>query len=128
MVGMQRNKRKFWYALRTGSEDILSDDGYKIGQKTKYGKVQSDKAAISEGAGNAVLTRFGVDTPTTRTIGPLGLDCKIDAFSKIWIDSDPNPGRNGMATKANDYVVSDVRRSLNHVMVVVRKVNDGVTT
>lgn len=126
MVGMQRNKKRFWYALRVGTEDLLSDDGYKIGQRTLYGEIQEKKAAISEGAGNAVLTRFGLDTPNTRVIGPLDADCPIDAFTKVWIDTDPKPDENGHATTPNDYVVSDVQRSINHVMVVVRKTNNGV--
>lgn len=127
MVGMQRNKKQFWYALRVGSEDLLSKDGHKIGQRTLYGEIQEKKAAISEGAGNAVLTRFGLDTPNTRVIGPLDADCPIDAYAKVWIDTYPNPDENGQATTPNDYVVSDVQRSINHVMVVVRRTNNGAS-
>ena len=71
------------------------------------------------------MTRFGLDTPNTRVIGPLDADCPIDAFTKVWIDTDPKPDENGQATTPNDYVVSDVQRSINHVMVVVRKTNNG---
>lgn len=125
MRGMRKNQRKFWYALREGQEDIITPDGYKAGRKAVYGPIIEQKAAISEGNGNSILTRFGLDTSNTRTIGPLKIDCPINAFTQIWIDQDPAIDEHGNPTKPNDYVVSDVRKSLNQIMLVVRKANNG---
>lgn len=125
MRGMRKNQQKFWYALREGQEDIITPDGYKSGQKAVYGPVVEQKAAISEGSGNTIFTRFGLDATNTRTIGPLKTDCPVDVFSQIWIDQDPAIDEHGNPTKPNDYVVSDVRKSLNQIMLVVRKANNG---
>ena len=126
MVGMTRNKRTFWYAQYGGEQDVLDSDGRVVDRKTVYGKLQMDSAAISEGAGSAVMTHFGLDDPNTRIIGPVRPNCPINAYSKVWIDVNPAIDKNGKATVGNDYVVSDVRRSLNHLMIVVRKTNNGV--
>lgn len=125
MKGMHRNKQKFWFALLEGQEDILNHDGYKVGQKNVYGSVHKLKANISQGSSNAILTRFGLDMPSSRTIGPLPLDCPINAFTQVWIDTSPDPDEHGNPTKPNDYVVTDVRKSLNQIMIAVRKANNG---
>lgn len=128
MVGMQKNKQTFWYSQLERYEDLLDANGYKVGQKPIYGPIQFERATVSEGVGSPVLTRFGLETPNTRTIGPLDVNCQINEHTKIWIDTPPEPDKDGFATVPNDYVVNNVRGSLNHVMCIVRKAHNGAMT
>lgn len=37
MKAMERNKKKFWYALYERSEPILDEDGNEVGEQSVYG-------------------------------------------------------------------------------------------
>lgn len=122
MVGMARNKQKFWYALYLRSEDIKDQNGNITGRKPVYSRAFEANGNVSRQSGAAALTQFGLVKQNVRSISPMPLDCPIDEYSLLWIDTDPDCDSDGFPQVANDYVVQEVQESLNAKRYVLQSV------
>lgn len=122
MKTLKRNQQTFFYALLTGTEDVVDLDGYKTGERQKvYGSQIEMKANISPSRGYADMEIFGKDLDYTRTICTDDLSCPITEESILWIDKEPcdhlgNP-------YPHNYIVTQIAKSLNNIMIAVRKVD-----
>lgn len=130
---MNRNKVKFFYALYEGKTEGVDEWGNYNGEPELhysnpteyYGNVSAVKK------GEAMAWDFGEDLNYDRTIA-LDMDCPpIDEYSILWVDVTPELNADGtLATDENDevitprdYVVKRVARSLNTVVVAIKKVS-----
>lgn len=109
---LERNKTPIKYALYLGKVDVVDSSGNKTGEKTlSYGDAVSMKACVSEG-GQAQVEQFGTDLQYDRVL--VMETCPFDENAILWIDD---------LTGEHDYVVSKIAKSLNSVLVAVRRVN-----
>lgn len=123
MKAMERNKKKFWYALYERSEPILDEDGNEVGEQSVYGNPVKEKGNISAARGSTENDLFGVNAVYTKTINPMPNNCPIDESSILWIEVEPVIEEDGRTVTAHDYVVSQVAESLNHKAYAISRVD-----
>lgn len=123
MKAMERNKKKFWYALYERSEPILDEDGNEVGEQSVYGNPVREKGNISAARGSTENDLFGVNAVYTKTINPMPNNCPIDESSILWIEVEPVIEEDGRTVTAHDYVVSQVAESLNHKAYAISRVD-----
>jgi len=117
MRTLKRNQRKIYYATLIGKEPVTDEWGNETGE---YNMVYSDplpiRINVSAAQGRLETRQFGQMENYDRTLITDDMNCPIDESSILWID-------NLDTTKAHDYVVTKVARSLNVIQYAVRKVN-----
>lgn len=123
MKAMERNKKKFWYALYERSEPILDEDGNEVGEQSVYGNPVREKGNISAARGSTENDLFGVNAVYTKTINPMPNNCPIDESSILWIEVKPVIEEDGRTVTSHDYVVSQVAESLNHKAYAISRVD-----
>lgn len=123
MKAMERNKKKFWYALYERSDPILDEDGNEVGEQSVYGNPVREKGNISAARGSTENDLFGVNAVYTKTINPMPNNCPIDESSILWIEVEPVIEEDGRTVTAHDYVVSQVAESLNHKAYAISRVD-----
>ena len=123
MKAMERNKKKFWYALYERSEPILDEDGNEVGEQSVYGNPVREKGNISAARGSTENDLFGVNAVYTKTIIPMPNNCPIDESSILWIEVEPVIEEDGRTVTSHDYVVSQVAESLNHKAYAISRVD-----
>lgn len=123
MKAMERNKKKFWYALYERSEPILDEDGNEVGEQSVYGNPVREKGNISAARGSTENDLFGVNAVYTKTINPMPNNCPIDESSILWIEVEPVIEEDGRTVTSHDYVVSQVAESLNHKAYAISRVD-----
>ena len=126
MVGMERNKQAFWYALYERSEPIFDEYGNEVGEKPIYSNPIKSKGNISAARGRAEKELFGIHAVYTKTINPMPKNFPMNETSVLWIDKEPMPDEEGHATVGHDYVVSLVAKSLNHKAYAVSRVDSAI--
>lgn len=130
---MNRNKVKIYYALYEGKQDVEDEYGNITGEKevlySNPTELYANVSAVKKG--DAQAWQFGDNLNYDRTIA-LDTDCPpIDEYSVLWVDSVPQLNNDGsLATDEEgnvitprDCVVKRVARSLNTVVLAIKKVN-----
>lgn len=116
---MTRNMRTIHYALYLGEQEVLDEDGYRTGEKEiTFGEVTPLECVVSASTGQAEIEQFGNLANYDKVIYTADTDCPIDEHSHLWIDAD--------TSKAYDYAVVRVAKSLNSVAIAIRKVETGL--
>lgn len=121
MIGLKRNRQRFYYCLLLRKEPIVDLNGYKTGE---YDLIYSEPveawANISPSTASAQSEMFGITEPYDRVISPLPVDCQIAEDSILFIDTDVTTDASGKY-KYN-YIVKQVAKSLNAVSVLAKRV------
>lgn len=124
MKALARNKQSFYYAIPTGTlTDVLDGDGLYTGEQMPvYGSPVQTRMNISPATGQTVLEWFGVNEQYDKVLVTDDVNCPITETTRLWIDTDPAIA-SGAATKPHDYIVGRVAKSLNSVVIGVKKVS-----
>ena len=132
---LNRNKRKFWYALYEGRVPMKDEDGKFTGEYgNRYSNPIAHKANISAARGETVTRQFGEDESYDKVIVDDDVNLPIDEHSVLWIDTVPSLNEDGSlvlnenedAVTPYDYEVKKVATSLNSTLIAVQKVDvDG---
>ena len=124
MKALARNKQTFYYALPTGSlTDVLDSDGFYTGEQTPaYGSPVEAQMNISPATGRTVLEWFGVNETYDKVLVTDDINCPINETSILWVDITPTIVE-GATETPHDYIVARVARSLNSVVIGIKKVS-----
>jgi hypothetical protein len=123
MRGLNRNKRRFYYALYQEKEQYIDEWGnatseYAVG----YTKPVKYSANISSEKNADTVAIFGTDFRYDRVIFVADKKFPVDENSVLWVDTMPLLDRNGDTDTPWDYVVKRVARSINGVNIAIAKV------
>lgn len=125
---LERNKQEFYYALYQSTGMVISSKGYKTGEPIpEYGEPIYMKASISPATGKAVAEMFGTNTNYSKVIITDDMDCPIDEHSVLWVETVPVLDTQGKTITPNDYIVTEISKSLNCIAYAIAKVNKGTT-
>lgn len=144
-----KNQVKIWYALRDLNTD--KDEWGNTKGVTTYSAPKELKISLSANKGEASAQAFGADLQYDREMVTYDMSCPIDEYSHLWIDEQSpidqsvktvwgegdtivinetgsvvNTSDNGIsvsATKAHNYEVAAVSKSLNCIRYAIRRVN-----
>ena len=124
MKALARNKQTFYYALPTGTlTNVIDENGFYTGEQTPaYAAPVQTSMNISPATGRTVLEWFGVNETYDKVLVTDDVNCPITELTILWIDTDPAI-TDGAATVPYDYLVSRVSKSLNSVVIGVKKVS-----
>ena len=91
MRGLNRNKRKLYYALYEGEIPNIDEYGNETGESTpSYGEPIELRCNVSSAMGEDVVQAFGNFTNYTRVICAGTANCPIDEDSIIWFGISPD--------------------------------------
>ena len=130
MRSLERNKVPVWYALYTGKEEILDEEGNKTGEyRNSYAPPIQIRIRVSPNKGEAQSEAFGMS---------LDYDCTmittdalpIDEFSILWIGKEPilengayPLDSNGNQITGHTHVVVRVAKDINVTQYAIKKVS-----
>lgn len=145
MRTLERNKRKFWYCLFSGTEPLYDENGDITGeQRAVYSDAVEQWANISHATGYAQREQFGQLDGYDKVIVFANPDTPITESTVLFIDKEPEYRAEAITTWTDttdesgepvrvlselevsvplyDYTVRRVARSLNSVSIAVSKV------
>ena len=116
MRELERNKRTVYYARFDKNEPILDDDGNDTGEeRPSYFAPVKLRINVSPAVGESATRPFGEIVDYDRTLVTCDTSLDVDEQTVFWIDETDT-------TKPFDYVVKKVAKSLNSLLVAVKKV------
>ena len=120
---LERNKKKFFYALYEKKIPMVDGNGHKTGEyEIVFGKPVAMKGNISSARGETVTRQFGEDVAYDRVIVLDNPGCPIDEYAILWIDNKPVLKEDGSTDTPHDYVVTKVAPIINSTAIAVSKV------
>lgn len=120
MRELERNKRTVYYALFDKNEPILDDDGNDTGEETPvYLAPVELRINVSPAAGESATRQFGDVVDYDRTLVTCDITLPIDEHTVFWVDE-------ADTAKPFDYTVKQVAKSLNSLLIAVKKVEVSV--
>lgn len=124
MRGMVRNKSKFYYASYIGKTEIIDEYGNATGEyKILYSILNEGSANISAAQGELKFRQFGESESYDKVIVLDDINTPIDEYSILWVDTLPTLNEDGSTTTPHDYIVTRKAKSLNTVILAIRKVD-----
>lgn len=124
MRGMVRNKSKFYYASYIGKTEIIDEYGNSTGEyKILYSILNEGSANISAAQGELKFRQFGESESYDKVIVLDDINTPIDEYSILWVDTLPILNEDGSTTTPHDYIVTRKAKSLNTVILAIRKVD-----
>lgn len=149
MRDSEKNKVWIWYALR--NVKAAKDEWGNTKNVTTYGSPQKLKISVSANKGEASAQAFGADLKYDREMVTHDMSCPIDEYSRLWLDEEDvvdktiqtvytegdaiytnesgsvieagNDAISVSSTKAHNYEVAAVSKSLNCIRYAIRRVN-----
>lgn len=117
MRTLRRNKQTIHYAVFSGVTAVTDSNGLHTGEyEPSYGTITEAKMYVSPATRKATLEMFGITGSFDKILITDDMSCPISDTSIVWIDAP--------TTKANDYVVVRVAKSLNHITYAVTQVDN----
>lgn len=139
MRGLKRNKVELWYQqyganipiYETGLDgnlvlDPVTGEPILTGDfTTKYKDPVSFEANVSPARSEASTDPFGVDVKYDKTISSCEIDLPIDELSRLFVDKEPRYDADGTLINEADYKVVKVAKSLNSLLIAIKKRTEG---
>lgn len=117
MKCMSINKIGFLYALYEDKQPLLDEYGNETGEyEVVYSAPLPYEANISPAQGEATTRQFGDSENYDKVIVIDDANCPVCESSILWVD-------NLDTSKAHDYIVRKVARSLNSIAYAISKVS-----
>ena len=103
MRSLNRNKRKIYYALRTGDMANVDEYGNETGESTPtYGERRALMCNVSAATGQDAVLAFGSFTGYSRTMCVAGNGCPIEEDSILWFGIEPDQPHNYIVVRKAD--------------------------
>lgn len=120
MRELERNKRTVYYALFDKNEPILDEDGNDTGEeRPSYLPPVELRINVSPALGESATRQFGEVVDYDRTLVICDTTLPVNEQTVFWIDETDT-------SKAFDYKVKKVAKSLNSLLIAVKKVEVSV--
>ena len=123
MLCLNKNKRKFYYQLLTGTTEVVDSDNNYTGEiEPTYASPVEFLANISADKGENQIEIFGTFEDYNKVIVTNDLTCPIEENSVLFIDRVPTYDNLGNLTNSYDYIVKRKSKSLNTIAFAIKKV------
>lgn len=121
MRALRRNKQKIYYCLYAGKVGVVDSSGNETGEVAiAYTEPVEMYCNVSTAAGTNDVEQFGNNLEYDKVIVTDDINCPIDEYSVLIVDSDLEYDGNGNVKY--DYIVRRVAKSLNSVSIAISKV------
>lgn len=135
MRALKRNKVKLWYQLYDANIPVYETDldenpvldpvtgnplltgEYIAGYKSPV----LFKANVSPARSEASTDPFGVNVEYDKTICSCDMDLPVDELSMLFVDKEPQYDEEGNLLNDSDYKVVKVAKSLNSLLIAIKK-------
>lgn len=116
MRNLKRNQRIIYYRKYEGYEDEYDEYGNLTGSPIKrFGEVKEYSISVSGNKGGTANQMFGINLDYDRTMSTADMNCDIDEFTELWIDSSTD--------EPHDYEVVKRSETLNQIVFAIKKVS-----
>ena len=114
MRDLKRNRQTIWYSLLNASTD--KDEWGNTEDVKTYGEPVQMDISVSGNKGEASLQAFGTDLKYDREMVTHDINCPIDEYSHLWLDS-------RSPSETHNYIVKAVSKTPNCIRYAIEKVN-----
>lgn len=135
MRALKRNKVKLWYQLYDSNMPVyeVGLDGNPVldpvtGEKlltgeytTRYKEPVLFKANVSPARSETSTDPFGVNVEYDKTVCSCDLDLPVDELSMLFVDKIPQYDVNGDLINTPDYKIVKIAKSLNSLLIAIKK-------
>ena len=130
----ERNKQTIYYANSDGrSEEVMltDDSGNYTGEwKITYGNpievrinVSEAKSRMDRLGSSTYIDPYGLELGYNKVLATSDMSIGITDGSVLWIDTLPELEEDGSTLTPYDYIVVQIKRSLNNILIAVKKVD-----
>lgn len=129
----ERNKQLIYYANNLGYEDITDDDGYLTGEHAQLYdnpialriNVSEAKSRMDRLASATYIDPYGLELGYNKILATSDMNHGIEDGAILWVDTLPELEDDGSTTTPYDYTVVQIKKSLNNVLIAIKKVDVG---
>ena len=115
MRNLKRNQQTIYYRNYESYDDEFDEYGNLTGSLVKkYGEIKECKISVSGNKGSADNQMFGINLDYDRTMSTSDMNCDIDEFTILWVDTSTD--------KPHDYEVVKRSPTLNQIVFAIKKV------
>ena len=120
---MVRNKSTFKYLTYKGKTELKDSNNYSTGEYViTYNSPITYKAPISANKGQDYMATFGMAQDYDKVITIDDANLNVDENTMFFIDKEPIYDENNYTLSNTDYIVSKISRSINVLVILVKKV------
>lgn len=124
---MVRNKSKFYYASYIGESEIKDEYGNNTGEyEIAYSNPVESSGNVSAAQGEMQSRQFGESESYDKVIVLDDINAPINEHSILWVDTLPYLNEDGTTDTPHNYTVKRIARSLNGVLIAIKKVDVNV--
>lgn len=117
MRNLERNKILIYYNQYLDKDSVIDEYGNETGEYTRiFSEIQKFRICVSSAKGEKIVELFGDNIVYDKVMTTADMQCPIDEHSILWIDETDT-------SKAHDYIVIAVSKSINGISYAVKKVN-----
>lgn len=127
----ERNKQLIYYANNMGEQPLMDGDGYYTGETAMMYtnpiplkiNVSEAKSRMDRLGSSTYIDPYGLELGYNKVLATSDMDCGIEEDSVLWIDKKPVIKQDGSTDTPYDYIMVQVKRSLNNVLYAVKRVD-----
>lgn len=127
----ERNKRVVYVRINEGEEPVLDSDGYETGEtRMVYGKpiklrmnVSEAKSRMDRLGSTTYIDPYGLELGYNKVLVTCDMSCPIQEDSVMYIDKMPVIEEDGSTQTPWDYILVQIKRSLNNIQYAVKRVD-----
>lgn len=127
----ERNKRTIYVRLNEGEEAIQDSNGYLTGAtRIVYGRpiklrmnVSEAKSRMDRLGSTTYIDPYGLELGYNKVLVTCDMGCPIQEDSVLYIDRMPVLDANGDTDTPWDYILVQIKKSLNNIQYAVKRVD-----
>lgn len=127
----ERNKQTIYYCNNLGETELTDSDGYYTGETgIAYSNPLPLRMNVSEAKsrmdrlGSATyIDPYGLELGYNKVLATCDMDCPIEEDSVLYIDRMPVLNEDGSTDTPHDYILVQIKKSLNNILYAVKRVD-----
>ena len=125
------NKRVVYIRNNMGEQPIIDEDGYKTGEyEIAYSNpikfrmnVSEAKSRMDRLGSTTYIDPYGLELGYNKILATSDMACPIEEDSVLYVDKMPVINQDGSTDSKWDYIVVQVKKSLNQILYAVKRVD-----
>lgn len=127
----ERNKRTIYYANNMGEQPLKDSDGFYTGETAVVWSnpaplrmnVSEAKSRMDRLGSTTYIDPYGLELGYNKVLATCDMNCPIEEDSVLWIDKMPVFNEDGTSDTPYDYILVQVKKSLNNILYAVKRVD-----
>lgn len=127
----ERNKKTIYYRNNLGEQPLKDADGYYTGETAIIYSdplplrmnVSEAKSRMDRLGSATYIDPYGLELGYNKVLATCDMNCPIEEASVLYIDRMPELKEDGSTDTPYDYVLVQIKKSLNNILYAVKRVD-----